>query len=151
MNLKNKNAFAFFKQVLLFISMILLFSCKKYLDAKQNYSQSTPSTLFDLQAILDDAEYMNKRSPLLGEAVADDYFLPQEIYNSLDVQSQEMYRWALVDYTFPDDWGSLYNTVFNANLCLESLQKIGRTPVNAKQWDNVKGSALFSLIFSNPI
>jgi tetratricopeptide (TPR) repeat protein len=91
---------------------------------------------------------MNKRSSTFGEAAADDFFLTEASYNSLDIESQQMYRWALTDYTFPGDWAALYNTVFNANLCLESLQKIGRTPVNAKQWDNVKGSALFFRAYS---
>jgi tetratricopeptide (TPR) repeat protein len=59
-----------------------------------------------------------------------------------------MYSWTLGAYNFPNDWAALYTTVFNANLCLESLQKIERTLVNGKQWDNVKGSALFFRAYS---
>lgn len=118
-------------------------ACKKYLDAKPDYSQSTPGTLSDLQAILDDAEYMNKRSPSIAEAPADDYFLPEDSYNSLDDPSRKIYTWSLTEYTFPTDWASLYTQVYNANLCLESLQEIERTNMNRMEWDNVKGSALF--------
>ena len=47
----------------LFVIAILLFgslSCKKYLDKKSNNSLVVPSTLEDAQALLDDANHMNK-------------------------------------------------------------------------------------------
>jgi tetratricopeptide (TPR) repeat protein len=143
MNFKNNSIRTFWPAIIFFLFTAVSSSCKKYLDAKPDYSQSTPDGLADLQAILDDAEYMNKRSPSIAEAPADDYFLPEATYNSLDDPSKKIYTWNLTDYTFPDDWASLYTQVYNANLCLESLQKIDRTDANRRQWDNVKGSALF--------
>jgi tetratricopeptide (TPR) repeat protein len=38
--------------------------------------------------------------------------------------------------------------VYNANLCLERLRKIKETPANQKEWDNIKGSALFFRSYS---
>ena len=143
MNFKNKNTRSLFQIAILLLLPAMFAGCKKYLDAKPDYSQSTASSLTDLQAILDDAEYMNKRSPAIAEAPADDYFLPESSYNSLDDKSKKIYTWNLTDYTFPDDWASLYTQIYNANLCLENLQKIDRTNANGREWDNVKGSALF--------
>lgn len=148
MNTKNKRPYSFCTLFLMFLLTSVFFSCKKYLDAKQNYSRSTASSLSDLQAILDDAEYMNKRSPAFSEAAADDYFLPASSYNSLDITSRKICSWSLDTYTFPNDWASLYIQVYNANLCLEVLQKIERTSVNSNEWDNVKGSALFFRAYS---
>jgi hypothetical protein len=143
MNFNNNSIKIFLPVIIFFLFTATFSSCKKYLDAKPDYSQSTPGALTDLQAILDDAEYMNKRSPSIAEAPADDYFLPEASYNSLDDQSKKIYTWNLTDYTFPDDWASLYTQVYNANLCLENLKKIDRTDANAREWDHVKGSALF--------
>lgn len=141
MNFKNKSIQRLLP-ITLFLSVILP-ACTKYLDTKPDYSQSTPTTLSDLQAILDDAEYMNKRSPDMAEAPADDYFLSVDSYNSIDETSKKIYTWDLTEYTFPNDWASLYTQVYNANLCLENLQKIERTNANGREWDNVKGAALF--------
>lgn len=148
MNFKNISTTSLFQIVIFLFLTSTILSCKKYLDAKQNYSQSTASSLTDLQAILDDAEYMNKRSPAIAEAPADDYFLPESTYNSLDDNSKKIYTWNLVDYTFDNDWASLYTQVYNANLCLDNLQKIKRTDANSREWDNIKGSALFFRAYS---
>jgi starch-binding outer membrane protein, SusD/RagB family len=133
---------------LLIFLLVFFVSCKKYLDAKQNYSQSSASSLTDLQAMMDDAQYMNYRSPEMPEDAADDYFLPASTYQSMDVTTQKIYSWSLQNYTFPNDWANLYIPVYNANLCLENLQKIERTATNSNEWDNVKGSALFFRAYS---
>jgi len=148
MNCKNK-LFKLSSAIGLLILVIISFaSCKKYLDAKQDFSKSSAGSLSDLQAILDDAQYMNYRSPEIAEDAADDYFLPASTYNSLDVTSQKIYSWSLDTYTFPNDWANLYLQVYNANLCLENVQKIDRSASNSNEWDNVKGSALFFRAYS---
>src|SRR5674476_250090 len=148
MNSKNK----IFKLLpaggLLFLLLVFFVSCKKYLDARQNFSQSSASSLSDLQAMMDDAQYMNYRSPEMPEDAADDYFLPASTYQSRDVTTQKIYTWSLDNYTFPNDWANLYIQVYNANLCLENIQKIERSAVNSNEWDNVKGAALFFRAYS---
>lgn len=148
MNSKNKLFKLSTASYILMLLMICFASCKKYLDAKQDFSKSSATSLSDLQAILDDAQYMNYRSPEIAEDAADDYFLPESTFKSLDVNSKKIYTWSLETYTFPNDWANLYLQVYNANLCLENVQKIKHSISNSNEWDNVKGSALFFRAYS---
>src|SRR6185312_14996924 len=148
MNIKNKLFKSSSATGFLMFVMIFFASCKKYLDAKQDFSKSSATSLSDLQAILDDAQYMNYRSPEIAEDAADDYFLPASTFKSLDVTSQKIYSWSLNTYSFPNDWANLYLQVYNANVCLENVQKIDRSAANSNEWDNVKGSALFFRAYS---
>jgi hypothetical protein len=119
-------------------------SCKKYLEVKSDAKLVVPKTLSDLQAILDDAEKMNfLRSPSYGETSADDYFIPELNLNATSQLARDLYLWKKIDYRWQNDWSEAYLPVYNANLCLETLTAVERTPANAKAWDNVKGSALF--------
>lgn len=119
-------------------------SCKKYLEVKSDAKLVIPKTLGDLQAILDDAEKMNfSRSPSYGETSADDYFLPEANLNAFTQFGQDLYIWKKVDYRYQNDWSEAYLPVYNANLCLETLESVERNAGNGKAWDNVKGSALF--------
>jgi hypothetical protein len=121
-----------------------LISCKKFLETKSDSRLATPSSLSDLQGILDDAEKMNFTStPGLGDCVSDDYFLPPATLASRDETSRALYLWQQFELRFANDWSAGYLAIYNANLCLELLEKIPRLPSNAAQWDNVKGSALF--------
>ncbi|SKB40550.1 SusD family protein [Sphingobacterium nematocida] len=125
------------------VGIFLMLSCSDFLDAKQNYSQSDGTQLSDLQAILDDAEYMNKRSASLPEAASDDYFLPENNYSKLTQVGKEAYRWELRNYTFPNDWANLYLQVYNANLCLEGLDKIVDKKTDIGIRNRIYGSAHF--------
>lgn len=127
------------------ILLLLVFSsCKKYLDEKSNKSLVVPTTIEDLQALLDNNDKLNQRTtPGLGEASADDYFLTANIYKSLDESSQKVYTWRYETYNFQNDWSMAYTAVYYANLCLEQIEKVTVTDQNKTKWDNVKGSAHF--------
>ncbi|MEO7586384.1 MAG: hypothetical protein ABIS74_25550, partial [Ferruginibacter sp.] len=62
---------------MIFILLIQCIGCKKYLDVKSDSSLVIPSTLNDLQALLDDATNMNYNTPGFGGASADEYFTDQ--------------------------------------------------------------------------
>lgn len=128
-----------------FVFMICtLCSCKKYLDEKSNDNLIVPSTIRDFQALLDDEASMNmQRTPSFAESSADDYYLPEEIYNQLKLEDRNAYIWSNYNYNFPNDWSVTYAPVFNSNYVLDQLTKIQRTSGNELQWDQVKGSALF--------
>lgn len=137
------NSFPVFFAGLLLLGSLA--SCKKFLDKKSSNAIVTPSTVSDLQALLDDADRtMNTGvSPSFGEASADDYFLPPASLAKLIGPAPFIYTRRPYDYRFPNDWSLAYLPVYNANYCLELLEKNQRTPANAAAWDNVKGSALF--------
>ncbi|GAA4196164.1 RagB/SusD family nutrient uptake outer membrane protein [Pedobacter jeongneungensis] len=123
---------------------IVFTGCKKYLEVKSDAKLVIPKSLSDVQGLLDDANLMNIRiSPSFGEASSDDYFLPLASYNAIVLRAQEAYIWKATPYRFQNDWSIAYTAIYNANLSLELLDKIDRTPANASAYGNAKGSALF--------
>lgn len=129
------------------ITVILLLpfsACQHYLDLKGNNTQAVPTTLADLQALLNDNTRMNGNlTPSMLENWADDYYLPQERYERLADIFQRAYLWDLGDYNHPNDWSAAYQPVYNANICLEALQRIGREAANSNQYDLILGTSLF--------
>lgn len=124
--------------------LILLFgSCEKFLDEKSNAKITTPTTLQDLQSILDHSENMNGKNIHYDEVSADDYFLPPSSLGAVGVKGIDAYVWRYVGNIFPNEWGHSYRSIHDSNVCLEVLLKIERTSQNGQQWDNIKGSALF--------
>ncbi|MEJ8841493.1 RagB/SusD family nutrient uptake outer membrane protein [Lacibacter sp. H375] len=133
-----------YKSFLYLLLILSISSCKKYLDKKPDDKLAVPTKLQDLQALLDQSQYMNiQQSPSFGEASADDYFLPDANFNALPVEQQGIYTWNRGEYKFQNDWSKAYLPVYNANFCLEQLDKIPVNTTNETAWKNVKGSALF--------
>ncbi|WP_285057950.1 RagB/SusD family nutrient uptake outer membrane protein [Pedobacter ginsengisoli] len=131
-------------QIFLFSFLVTICcSCKKYLDKTPNDKLSVPSSLEDLQRLMDDAVSMNNATVNMGEASSDDYFWTNDMYDALDLIDRHAYTWIYDDYNFGSDWSYSYLPVFNSNFCIESIQKIQKTGLNKTMWDNVIGSALF--------
>lgn len=125
---------------------VLPTSCTKYLDAKPDKSLVIPSSLADLQALLDNNDRMNKNCPWAGEGSSDNYYLTDADFNALTQQRyKNIYTWGeeIIFDSYPNDWSYSYDPVYHANIVLESLASVERTSRNMSAWDNVKGSALF--------
>lgn len=129
----------------LLITFLSITSCGDYLDLKPNASLVVPSTLEDLQAILDDSGKMNLRmTPSLGTSVADEYYLLKSTYTGTNVLLQSLYHWQDYEYrNTNNDWARGYEVVYNTNLVFDLLENIDRTHINSAAYDNVKGSAHF--------
>lgn len=127
------------------ISLLLTFSnCSDYLDLKGDNSRAVPVELDDLQALLNDAVRMNQeRTPTMVENWSDDYFMLPGNFAALDDKGRRIYLWDILIYNHPNDWSNGYQPIYNANYCLEGLQKIRRNLENAETYDKVKGAALF--------
>lgn len=137
--------------ILLYLLVTVFYSCKKWLDEKPGNGLLTPTTLEDLQGLLDNSSQMNKNlTPGLGDVCADDYFLTQSRFDALTnaPASKDFYLWTKTKYNFPNDWSHSYEPVYTANYCLEQLTRIQRSSENQKAWDNVKGAALFYRAFN---
>jgi tetratricopeptide (TPR) repeat protein len=118
-------------------------SCSKFLGAKPDAKLVTPSSIADLQALLDNNTVMNLRCAALGEISSDNYYLVQTKWQSLQPWDRHAYDWDTAIYSaFPNDWSELYDVVFVANTALENVGNLERNLQNAGAWDNVKGSAL---------
>jgi hypothetical protein len=125
---------------LLIIALILsgFLSCKKYLEAKSNQSLSTPSTLNDLQQILDNPQLSN--GLIMDNTATDEIYLDEFMWDAQGELYKDGYIWksSLNDF---DDWASQYSAVFNANTVLYNLDKINSSNTDTKQ--KLKGAALF--------
>src|ERR1700730_11648 len=99
----------------------LLSNCKKedtFLNAKPNQSLFIPSTLKDLESILNDQNTFNISDPGLGEIAADDYYLTSDILNNEDITDRNGYLWAKQLYNAGqsiNDWNVPYQQVYYAN------------------------------------
>lgn len=133
------------------ISLILFFllnfsSCQKYLEKKSNNSLVVPTSLSDLQGLLDDADQMNlTRTPAYASVSDDDNFILDADINQRNQREQSVYKWIPYEnYSYPNDWSINYFPIYNANYCLDGISQIEKKNVsNESAWDNVKGSALF--------
>lgn len=110
-----------------------------------------PSTLKDLQALLDASTSINYGFyPELLETSTDDFYLDYTMYASREAFEQDTYRWAPEPlYLQPDInsiWKNPYLPVFIANTVLDALPKIKEED---RQWAAyIEGTALFYRAFS---
>ncbi|TCD02729.1 RagB/SusD family nutrient uptake outer membrane protein [Pedobacter psychroterrae] len=130
------------------LMLTTILSCKKYLDAKPNQSLVTPSSLEDLQALLDNNEGLNLGNYQgLSELGADDYYVSYSAYASRQDYDQKCYIWndAASEVTLAN-W--YYSPVFICNTVLDEIPKITEKNGATLAANHIKGSALFFRGFS---
>jgi hypothetical protein len=131
------------QSIVILIASLSTLSCKKYLDAKPDKSVAVPSTLQDIQALLDNSFALNTSYPSLCELAADDYYLTYTDWMGLTNENDRLnYIWD-PHAEYPNNWSGSYKIVLYANTVLDNLEKIGFTELNRVQWNNYKGQALF--------
>ncbi len=140
--------------VILYLLLICTaYSCKKsnWYDVKSDKSLAVPTTLEDLQALMDNANAMNTGTPGLGEVASDSHFIiDQNLLNSLP-DERTAYTWTYdANFRTSQDWSfnagdkGSYRRVHYANLVLETILKIKvHTPAEDTELRNIKGQALF--------
>jgi starch-binding outer membrane protein, SusD/RagB family len=135
-----------FKRIIIIPFILLFFSgCKKYLDAKPDKQFVVPSSLQDLQALLDNYNKLNENDPnAVAEASSDNYYLKDADWSSLAENYRRIYTWEK-DYLFtpyPNHWSTAYDRIYSVNVVLDNIVKLERTEDNKFDWDNIKGQAL---------
>jgi starch-binding outer membrane protein, SusD/RagB family len=134
---------------LLLALCLSLAGCQEgFLDEKPVKSQVVPSSLNDLQALLDNTNIMNRgTSHNLGVVGSDDYFVSTEHWRLISLPEQRnAYRWAkdIFENQPSQDWDNAYQRVLYANTVLEGLEQISpATSAERVQYEQIKGAALF--------
>lgn len=152
--MKNQNSFRKRLAPILYIVLVLtLNSCKKgWLDAKPDKTLIIPTTIQDYQAILDNSDVFNANYPGLNDVSSDNYTVSLANWQSSNTAlERNSYRWSPELYegeTINFDWTYSYKRILYANIVVEGIAKISTTNQNLKDWNNVKGSALFYRAFS---
>lgn len=129
------------KMASLCASMLLFGSCEKeFLEAKPKKSLLVPSTLADMQSLLDNVSLMNLR-PALSDIAGGEFVLADNGLlrvstapeRGIYLMEADPYQGAVVA-----DWDKPYEQVFVANVVLEGLDGM-QTP----QAKELRGAALF--------
>lgn len=143
------------KKALSFLSLIVAAACfsgcEKYLDIRSSKSTVIPSSLDDLQALLDATPHINEGYyPALLEIATDDYFVPYSIYNLVTAFEQDNYCWKpeplYLQKNVTWEWKSPFQNIFIANTVLDRLPAIEGSA--STRGNHIKGTALFFRGFS---
>ncbi len=133
------------KKYCIFLSIIIISSCSKFLEEKPNKSLVIPSKVRDLQALLDNNSIMNSYAATSGEAASDNYYVTDVIYNALSKNTEKQaYIWQDDIFTdYPNDWARIYDVVNASNIVLDEIDNI--EDITATNFDRnfAKGAALF--------
>lgn len=127
---------------------ICLNGCQKYLDLKPDKSLVVPTTVNDLQNLLNNTDYMNSSYPVVQEGATDNaYVIPATWEGLTELSSKNIYVFNrdLFNDNEINEWSMPYVTIFYANVVLEQLEKITPTP---QEHNKIKGEALFFRSFS---
>ncbi|HTN37340.1 MAG TPA: RagB/SusD family nutrient uptake outer membrane protein [Arachidicoccus sp.] len=130
---------------ILFLNIFMLGSCEKFLAAKNDKDLAEPTTIVDLQALIDYFARINNFSVGAGLLAGDEYYLSDADFKALPTeQNRNMYLWNDNNVVEPgfNTWSFSFDRIYTANTVLEKLPNIAREKDNAEIWDNLKGQAL---------
>jgi starch-binding outer membrane protein, SusD/RagB family len=133
------------------IILAVIQSCSDdYLAKKPDKSLVVPTTLSDLEALLNNTTIMNE-APGLAILGVDDFFMSDEGYQGFtDPIEQYGYIWTSDIYHGQQsftEWSSPYRQIFYANTVLDALDDVEIDSSNKMQWNTIKGRALFHRAF----
>lgn len=133
------------KLLLIILVGIILFgssSCTKYLDEKSDKSLATPSTISDVELLLNDFNTMNEKFIPFAEIMSDNYYVTDDTYASqYSSFEKNFYIWQK-DATSDDFWSSSYRTIFQTNVILDALKDL-KTTYSLDHYNKVEGGAIF--------
>ncbi len=145
--------------IIFLTSVFTLTACEKFLDVKPDKTLSTPSSITDMQLLLDGYMDMNVQYPKASEIAADDYYLLSDNWQALTNQTERnIYLWKK-DVNTDAEWNSAYKAIATTNIILSELEKINASTAEQDAYNNVLGSALFfrsyyfyslAQLFANP-
>ena len=140
--------------VALVVSAMFTASCTKYLEEKPNQSTTVPTTLADMQAILDNTTGMNIKDNRLINVVDDNYYVTATDWQSLaslagvNADDARNYVWDK-NATSLTGWQQTYTfPIYYSNFVLDALSGISYPASSAATADAIKGMALFCRSFA---
>lgn len=132
-------------QGLFFLICALLIGCNKFLDERTTHAFKVPSTLRDLQALMDAENSINIGGyPFLLEIWTDNYQIDDKSLANMPTFDQSLYKFDSPEIYPPDNlgvWVNSYKPISISNTVLEYLDKMGLS--ESEDGKNLKGQALF--------
>jgi tetratricopeptide (TPR) repeat protein len=140
------------KYSMFFSLIVFVMACKKgdWYDVKMDKSLTIPSTLKDMQALLDNVGVLNDNYIALGEIGSDGHFIKDSYASRLRDTEFNAYTWtydkpyiAVPDWAFTNDIGA-YPRIYYCNLVLDLVHKVSiNSDQERDQMNNVIGQSLF--------
>lgn len=133
------------KTIIFLIAVCSVCSCEKdFLDAKPDKALLVPSTLADLQALLDNSSAVFNQDPNIGQIASDDYYTTSAGMLGLPDKEQNSYLWSddVYEGSAVNDWIMPYRQIFYANVVLEGAVDL-EGKGSSVELDAIRGSALF--------
>lgn len=141
----------FYLSLIFLLVIVIIPSCKKYLEEKPQDSLVRPESVADLQGMMDNTDMTN--FPYAAEILCDDYYLSANDGNTLVTSTspsltifKKLYVWQRYD-SANSYWYNLYENVATTNIALDELPRMKHDPNDWVRYNNVKGSALFLRAF----
>lgn len=138
-----------FKMISTLTIVLILSSCnKEWLEEKQNAKLIIPTTLNDMDLLLnEDVLELDARGA--SEIACDDYEFTMEQFNSLYYAvDRDIITWK--SFELPkfgdkefDEWDLSYSEIQICNSVLDALKSIQRDASNMEQYNRIKGTALY--------
>lgn len=136
--------------IICLICIGIISSCKKsdWYDSKSDKKLAVPTTLKDMQSLMDNGRVMNTITPAMGEVASDGHYVSDSRALTFTGNSLNAYTWSHSQrYANVVDWyqtsSGSYKRIYYTNLVLEGLLKIKPTASEQVLYDNIKGQALF--------
>lgn len=136
------------------LGVLYVVGCKKddWYDAKSDKQLAVPTTLKDMQALLDNARVFNTANPRQGEIASDGHYVSDARARTLTDNDRNAYTWSreqpnelVLDWINSISSGS-YRRIYYANVILDGLAEMRIEPnemSKKEQWNDIRGQALF--------
>ncbi|PIF45349.1 SusD-like starch-binding protein associating with outer membrane [Chryseobacterium sp. 52] len=138
-----------FLTMLFLVLWLGLGACKKqdeWLDKKANKSDVIPKTLEDFKLILNNTDIMNAWYSGYPTLSSDNFSITYANWlGAFSNSERNVYIWAKEVYEGEGsfDWTQGYQRIEFANIVLDGVSKIPVNATNQKDWNALKGTALF--------
>jgi starch-binding outer membrane protein, SusD/RagB family len=128
------------------IAIIALYGCnKEWLEKKPKNALIVPDEPEEFQALMDHADLMNNNMFGYGEIAADGHYVTELTWSRhVTVAARNAYTWEHNPFSNQANWDLLFLRVFHCNLVLEGLSKLDSSAPYKKEWENIRGQALFN-------
>ena len=126
----------------LFLMGLLLCCDSGYLEKKPQQSLLVPTSLSDMQALLDNSRDLMNVSPYLSVITDGEFRMADAGLNSVARVVQNAYVWSSEPPATQADWDLPYKQVFYCNVVLGELSKMSAQSA-ADDYNRIRGDALF--------
>lgn len=124
------------------ITVILAGCDSPFLDAKPQKSLLVPSTLADVEALLNNSRDIMNVTGYVTLIADGDFRIDENILPYMDQPTRINYTWSEEETTWIGDWDYAYRQVFYANVALQTLSQL-KDEDTVPSVNELKGRALF--------